>query len=244
MIVRKTFAPLTAVALVAGLLSPANASDIQLSTGTGGNYQLHVMSWWEIPFRSVVRQQYDFSCGSAAIATLLTYHYDHAISERESFSAMWQVGDQEAIRRVGFSMLEMKNFLETVGYRVEGYRLSPAQLASFGRPSIVLLDQDGYKHFVVVKGTKANRIVVGDPMLGLKTYAIDEFASYWNGIALAIASAPTANAPTYNSARDWDPWSSPPMAQAAAPEPTSGLTTHLPPLYQLTPQILVNPATP
>ena len=57
------------IAIAAALLgsaAPAMA-EVRLSGEAGGNYRVQVMSWWDIPFRSVVRQQYDFSCGSAAV---------------------------------------------------------------------------------------------------------------------------------------------------------------------------------
>ena len=47
---------------------PVPGYAVRLVNEAGGNYEVYVMSWWEIPFRSVVRQQYDFSCGSAAMA--------------------------------------------------------------------------------------------------------------------------------------------------------------------------------
>ena len=56
--------------------SPLVAGTVGLNPDTAGaNYRVRTMSWVEIPFRSVIRQQFDFSCGSAAVATLLTYHY-------------------------------------------------------------------------------------------------------------------------------------------------------------------------
>src|SRR3546814_3267954 len=99
-------------ALIAGMLctlAAAPAAEVRL-TGpeTGGTYQLQVMTWWVIPFRSVIRQRYDFSCGSAALVTLLTYHYGAPASEAMPFPARWETGDREAIRKVGFSMLAMK----------------------------------------------------------------------------------------------------------------------------------------
>ena len=230
---------LTVAVVVSGLAAPARSADVQLNTGSGAPYQVRVKSWWEIPFRSVVRQQYDFSCGSAAVATLLTYHYGHRVSERKSFSAMWQAGNQEAIRKVGFSMLEMKTFLEQIGYRVEGYQLTPAQLARLDRPSIVLLDQNGYKHFVVVKGVRGKAVMLGDPSLGLKEYSLEAFSKAWNGIALAIVSG-SGEKPIYNSPRDWDPWARAPIAGYSSPETAATISTHLPPIYQVTPEILVN----
>src|SRR3546814_6408724 len=73
-------------ALIAGMLcalaaAPAAAEVRLTGPETGGTYQLQVMTWWDIPFRSVIRQRYDFSCGSAALATLLTYHYGAPTSE-------------------------------------------------------------------------------------------------------------------------------------------------------------------
>src|SRR3546814_13412897 len=73
------------------------------------------LTWWDIPFRSVIRQRYDFSCGSAALATLLTYHYGAPTSEAMPFRAMWEKGDREAIRKVGFSMLDMRSEERRVG---------------------------------------------------------------------------------------------------------------------------------
>ena len=44
------------------------AAQVRLSADPGpANVQ--VMTWRDIPFRTVVRQQHDYSCGSAAVAT-------------------------------------------------------------------------------------------------------------------------------------------------------------------------------
>ena len=224
------------LAVVASI--PADAQ-VRLVNEAGGNYEVYVMSWWEIPFRSVVRQQYDFSCGSAAISTLLTYHFGRPTSERESFAAMWEQGDQETIRKVGFSMFEMKTYAESLGYRAEGYRLPLAKLARLSRPSIVLVDLKGFKHFVVVKGVRGDRILVGDPMLGLSEYSLADFAKIWNGIALVV-DAPGDRKPKFNLAGDWGPWSKAPLEGDAIRVVADDLTTYLPPSYQLTPQILLD----
>ena len=228
-----------AATLVAAVSVSADAQ-VRLVNEAGGNYEVYVMSWWEIPFRSVVRQQYDFSCGSAAISTLLTYHFGRPTSERESFKAMWEQGDQETIKKVGFSMFEMKTFVEKLGYRAEGYRLTPAKLAKLPRPSIVLVELKGFKHFVVVKGVRGDRILVGDPMLGLSEYSLADFSKIWNGIALVVVDAPDDRKPRFNLAGDWGPWSKAPLEGDAIRVLADDLTTYLPPSYQLTPQILLD----
>jgi predicted double-glycine peptidase len=232
-------------ALIAGLLcaqlaAPA-AAEVRLgSNEAGGNYSVQVMTWWDIPFRSVVRQRYDFSCGSAAVATLLTYHYGEPTGEAVPFRAMWQQGDREAIRKVGFSMLDMKSYLRSRGYRAEGFRLTIDQLRQVKRPTIVLLNLNGFKHFVVIKGLKGDRVLTGDSVLGINEYALSDFEELWNGIVLAIVDGEHAR-PIFNLPGDWGPWSKAPLEEDGALHISAGdLTTNLPPKYQLTPQILLD----
>ena len=59
-----------------------------------------------------------------------------------------------------------------------------------GRPLILLLDLRGFKHFVVLKGMTDEKILVGDPMLGLTQYKWSEFERYWNGVVLAVMRTP------------------------------------------------------
>lgn len=218
----------------------ANAEVRLTRESAGGDYFIGVMTWWDIPFRTVIRQRYDFSCGSAAVATLLTYHYDRPTAERTPFKSMWELGDKETIKKVGFSMLDMRNYLQSIGYRAEGFRLEPDQLIQVKRPVIVLLDLNGFKHFVVVKGQTKDQVLVGDSVLGIKKYSTQEFEKYWNGVALAIVDGPIKELPAYNLAGDWDPWAKAPTDQVSATSSIGSLTTHLPPLYQLTPEFLLD----
>ncbi|MEH6758506.1 MAG: C39 family peptidase [Parasphingorhabdus sp.] len=233
---------LTGAALSLALFwSPAANAEVRLGReALGGDYAVGVMTYWDIPFRSVVRQRYDFSCGSAAVATLLTYHYDLPTAERTPFKAMWDLGDKEAIKKVGFSMLDMRSYLQSIGYRAEGFKLEPGQLAQVKRPVIVLLDLNGFKHFVVVKGQTKDQVLVGDSVLGIKKYSTKDFYKYWNGIVLAIVDGPIQKLPTYNLAGDWSPWAPAPTDQVSATASIGDLTTHLPPLYQLTPEFLLD----
>jgi uncharacterized protein len=220
------------------ILAPTSvAGQVHLGPeATGANYRVQVMSWADIPFRSVVRQRYDFSCGSAAVATLLTYHYGRATTEQQSFGAMWKKGDQAIIMKSGFSMFDMKTYLQSVGLHAEGYRMTIDDLAKAKRPAIVLIDLNGFKHFVVVKGVQNDTVLVGDSILGLTKYGTTEFGKMWNGIALAIVTKDDAAA-GYNLVRDWAPWSQAPVDANSQLASIGDITTHLPPTYQLTPQI-------
>lgn len=224
--------PFIAVACLTLASAPAVEAQTRLDSD-GGRPAVSVVSWRDMPFRRVVRQRYDFSCGSAALATLLSYHYDRATPEQQIFLAMWQKGDQAKIRKLGFSMRDMKLYLDGLGLRAEGYRLTPEQLHRLGQPGIVVLDLKGYKHFVVVKGVSRSAVLVGDPMLGLKTYPFAEFSRMWNGIVLAVAPQSSVRPPLYNLPGEWGSWSRAPLEQAAREAAITDLTDRLPPRYQI-----------
>lgn len=211
-------------------------AEVILSNGPAPS-RLSVVSYRDIPFRTVVRQRYDFSCGSAALATLLRYHYDRDIGEEQVFRAMYAAGDQDVIRRVGFSLLDMKQFLEASGYQADGFRLSLSDLEAMNRPAIVMIDTAGYKHFVVFKGDDAGRVLVGDPALGLKIYTREQFTAMWNGVAFVLREP----ADRFNLAAEWAPWNRSRPGQALPDYSLAELTRELPPLYQVTTRFPLDP---
>jgi uncharacterized protein len=217
-------------------LTASAHAQVRFHGESGGNYSVSVMSWRDIPFRTVVRQQYDYSCGSAAVATLLRFHYGINVGESEVFESMFERGDQERIRRVGFSMLDMRSYLETRGFTADGLRLDLDRLSTLDVPAIALITHDNYRHFVVVKGITADRVLVGDPTFGLQTYTRAEFEAVWNGVVLAIRRLPDGSTPpAFNREEEWRPWVVAPLDAALGPVSPSDLMRNMPELYQLTP---------
>src|SRR6185437_4611811 len=82
---------------LAFFIRQARADEVTLGNQDTGNYNLHLTSYAEIPFRTVVHQQFDYSCGSAALATLLHFQYHKSTNEADVFKAMYAVGDQDRI---------------------------------------------------------------------------------------------------------------------------------------------------
>jgi predicted double-glycine peptidase len=218
-------------------------ADVRLPAETGGYYSVPVRSFRDIPFRTVVRQQYDYSCGSAAVATLLAFHYNMPVGESDIFSVMWQVGDRKAIARVGFSMLDMKRYLETKGFKVDGYRMTLEEIGQERVPAIALIDLGQYRHFVVIKGVRGDQVLVGDPARGLKIYSKTEFNKVWNKIVLMIHD--TSIKPAFDREAEWRPWATAPTKAAFRnqAESLASLTRDLNPLYQIT-GIRNDPAPP
>ncbi|TBR13190.1 MAG: peptidase C39 [Lysobacter sp.] len=142
----------------------------------------------DLRYRDLVRQQYDFSCGSAALATLLRAGYGEDVSETEMIRRMMVGTDVATIVKQGFSMLDMKRYVQKRGLEAQGFRIDPSALYRLRVPVIALLDLKGYKHFVVVKGAQSGRVFVADPALGHRVMTQQDFVDSWNGIVLAIVS--------------------------------------------------------
>ena len=131
-------------------------------------------------FRTTIKQQYDFSCGSAALATLLTHHYRNPVDEQSAFRLMFESGDQEKIQRDGFSLLDMKRFLGSIGYQADGFEVTIDELRDAKVPAIALIRENGYNHFVVVKGIDGNTMLLGDPSVGTRTITRKAFEEMWS----------------------------------------------------------------
>ncbi len=164
--------------LLAGLsaAAPAQAGEVGFTSAAGGVFNVPITSLKEARFKRVIKQEFDFSCGSAALATLLSYHYDTPINETAVFTDMYNIGDQERIKKYGFSLLDMKQYLAAHNMRADGFRVDLKRLVEIGVPAIALIETQGYKHFVVVKGVRGDRILVGDPARGTRTIPLEKFS--------------------------------------------------------------------
>ena len=159
----------------------ATAGDIRFAgvLPHGQVMEKSVESMLERRYRHVVRQQYDFSCGAAALATLLRHAYGLRLDEATVLAGMWGVSDPEQVRTRGFSLLEMKEYLARLGYRGRGYKIDLSRLERINVPTIVLMDINGYQHFVVLKTVGGGYAHVADPALGNRRYTLQEFIDSW-----------------------------------------------------------------
>src|SRR5690606_810776 len=105
------------------------------------------------------------------------------------FVGMWKEGDREQIRRLGFSLLDMKHYLHARGIKADGYVVTLKDIQATGVPGIALIDMRGYKHFVVVKGVEGGQVLVGDPSVGIRLIGIKHFNAMWNGILFALGDS-------------------------------------------------------
>ena len=204
-------------AVMLSIATGATAATIEMTPGAGGRMLLQVWSMRELKVRSVILQKYDYSCGSAAVATMLTYHYAHPLTEETAFRAMFDHGNQEKIQKEGFSFLDMKRFLEAAGYPADGFEVSLDDLSNAGIPAIVLIVDNGYHHFVVIKGMRDNKILLGDPAVGLRVVSREQFEASWpSRVVFVIHNSPVRG--EFNVSRDWMVRPASPLGQPLSPD--------------------------
>ena len=211
------------LALLAGL-APADAtpgratptaSIVQIGALENATVRVHTIKELKAlrAFKRTLHQQYDFSCGSAAVATLLTFQYGRPTDETAVFTAMFAAGDQAQIRSKGFSLLDMKRFLDTSGYQADGVRTSLDTLAKVGVPGIALISDHGYRHFIVVKGLDEDRVLIGDPALGARILTRRQFEHARVGDLFFVIRSHREIA-QFNSMADWSATLTAPMSSA------------------------------
>jgi predicted double-glycine peptidase len=148
-----------------------------------------VRSFRDLREQHLVRQGWDISCGAAALSTILTYDFDSPYSEATIALSILSNTDPAKIKeRGGFSLLDLKRFVEAVGYVGKGFAgLTLDDLAGSNVPVILGVRIRDFDHFVVYRGRFANRVLLGDPAFGNLTLSEERFAEIWpSGIGFFI----------------------------------------------------------
>jgi predicted double-glycine peptidase len=143
-----------------------------------------VKSLLEMRQDRVVVQQWDLSCGAAALATLLNYQHGDTVSEREIAAGLIAraeyLEDPRLVRiRQGFSLLDLKRYVDGRGYQGIGYGKLTLEDLIERAPIMVPVRLHGYNHFVVFRGVLGNRVLLADPAFGNRTMFAATFEDAW-----------------------------------------------------------------
>jgi uncharacterized protein len=132
----------------------------------------------------VVIQQWDMSCGAAALTTILKYQYDEPVTERDIAVEIMRRKEYLAnpliVRaRQGYSLLDLQRVAERRHFQGVGLgHLSMDDLIARA-PIIVPMKLRGYNHFVVFRGIYHGQVVLADPAWGNRTMGIGAFEHAW-----------------------------------------------------------------
>jgi predicted double-glycine peptidase len=143
----------------------------------------------------IVKQQFDYSCGSAALATLLNYYLGEKLTEKQIIGGLVEYGDKKQIERLrAFSLLDMKRFVEKLGYHGTGYKADIADLKTLGKPCIVPMEIFGYQHFCVFRGIVQDHVFLADPYMGNISFPMEQFRKMWqHNVAFVVTDGESVN---------------------------------------------------
>lgn len=134
--------------------------------------RIPIQSWKTLRDARIVKQDLDYSCSAASLATLLNEFYGQSVTEEALLKAM-DKGDLRA------SFEDMKKALPQFGFKAQGFAASYEQLMQLKAPVVVYLKHRKDDHFSVLRGIDENTVWLADPSLGNRTYSKAQFLEMW-----------------------------------------------------------------
>ncbi|MPY67921.1 peptidase C39 bacteriocin processing [Deinococcus sp. SDU3-2] len=138
-------------------------------------------------YQSVIGQTSDFTCGPAALATLLTHYYGRPVSEKtltERSVADMQARGKEVVE--GITLLSLRNALTTENVPSAGYKLTLEQLRGVMEAGLPVVANVVYPkgHYYLVLAVDDQNVLLADPSWGVRSQPIANFLNAWNGVVL------------------------------------------------------------
>ncbi|WP_020558980.1 C39 family peptidase [Thiofilum flexile] len=139
------------------------------------NGSLPIQHWKARRDARVVKQDLDYSCGSASIATILTEYYRRPTTEQQILDLI--------VRHTGnkgrASFADMQAVLPQLGFKGIGVATDWEQLLELKLPVIVYVQQRKEDHFTVITGINDRLVKLADPSLGNRTLTRGQFKRLW-----------------------------------------------------------------
>lgn len=136
------------------------------------NILVPIQSWKKIQDTRIVKQDLDYSCSAASLATLLNEFYGQRMTEETLLKAM-DKGDLRA------SFEDMQKALPQFGFKAQGFAATYEQLNKLKMPVVVYLKHRKDDHFSVLRGINEHTVWLADPSLGNRTYSKTQFLEMW-----------------------------------------------------------------
>lgn len=142
--------------------------------------------------QELIRQTKQYSCGSAALATLMKYYVGFEnFTESTALEKLALDKDRE------ISLFEIKEVIKLYGFDSVGLEIMKDDILKIQKPVIAYIKTPlNADHFVVIKGIYRNKIFIGDPAIGNYFLTSKQFFKVWlidntdSGLVLFIKNAP------------------------------------------------------
>lgn len=143
----------------------------------------------KLKMQGIKRQTLDYSCGAAALALLLKNYFEDDREEEVILKdIVYRLTEEETFDREtkGFSMLDLRNAAQRLGYSADGVMLPPKAAMVLKGPVIILLRKNELNHFVVLKGITQGRAFISDPARGHFRMPLYDLFAQWKGETLIL----------------------------------------------------------
>lgn len=146
------------------------------------NINKPIKSWIEFKNENLIRQNYDYSCGSASLSTILTYYYDLNISEKDILNSIlkskgYDISKKEKLeeKNLSLSFLDLANFSNKKRFKAIGLALGLNSLSKLKAPVILFVMIRKNEHFTIYKNMDKNYVYLADPNFGNIKVKISKF---------------------------------------------------------------------
>jgi predicted double-glycine peptidase len=136
---------------------------------------LPIKTWKDFRDAKVEKQDLDYSCGSAATATILRYFYGREVYEQDVLDEVRRVGDDGTA-----SFADLQQAVRTFGFKAIGLSTNFQKLKTIKIPALVYLRYRDNDHFSVIRGINDQGVVwLGDPSWGNRLFSEQQFRAMW-----------------------------------------------------------------
>ncbi len=187
---RKLFIPSISLALALALCGAAFASSAGGNGLVGGEtITARPKSYLDRKYEFTVRQRRDFTCGAAALATMLKIHYHMPVTEGMIFAMIagrYTPPQLKQKAEQGLSFEDLIFVADKLGFSAQAATVPLDQLAKLNGPVIIRITIRKNDHFVVLRKMVGNLAYIADPLFGDVTLDGAEFKKAYSTAALAV----------------------------------------------------------
>ena len=154
-----------------------------------------VKSYIEFKNEGMIRQEFDYSCGSSSLATILNFFFNEKITEKEVLDwvlekkglidkncennkkAKCKVKKLEELEEKDFklSFFDLAEFAKERGYKAVALALNLDELRKLKVPAVAFVKIRRNEHFTVYKGMDKKFVYLADPSFGNIKVRIGKF---------------------------------------------------------------------
>jgi len=136
--------------------------------------KIQVQSWKQLRDEGIEKQDLDYSCGSAAVATILRSYYGVEVYEKDILKEVEKLGNDGAA-----SFSDLQEAVQTFGFKATGISTDFDTLKTIKIPALLYLKYRDQDHFSVLRGISDSHVLLADSSWGNRTFTAHQFSKLW-----------------------------------------------------------------